>query len=412
MDIKSITDMDNLNSEISQLETDISFLRERLKHVEDNLKAYNASQNASETNSDSIDQLRSGIERIQKTIQEKEQLLDEKKKQLTSAQISQYSYSDSGLKEKKKNKEKKKKNIALIALVVLLVLGVVSQIHIHTWVDASCTEPKHCTGCGETEGKALGHDWIAATCTEPKKCKRCGETEGKELGHTWIEATCQSPKTCKVCGKTEGSKVSKNHVVTDWTVIQEPTCSVSGIKRGTCDLCGTEVDEAIEKIAHTPGDTKITKEATDVSPGEKSVICSVCGEIISTEKYTLTPAEAKEYFMNHCQSISYEELARYPDKYKGQYVKFRGEVIQVIEGGLFTTKYAFRINVTQQGSYYTYWDDTVYVTYKPKSSDEAKILEDDIVTFYGVFDGDYTYTTVLGARVTVPSVDAEYIIVE
>lgn len=76
--------------------------------------------------------------------------------------------------------------------------------HKHTWVEATCTEPRTCTECGETEGEPLGHTWVEATCTEPKHCSVCGETEGEPLGHTWIEANYQDPKTCSVCGATEG----------------------------------------------------------------------------------------------------------------------------------------------------------------------------------------------------------------
>lgn len=53
--------------------------------------------------------------------------------------------------------------------------------HSHKWAEATCTEPKTCTECGETEGEALGHDWAEQTYYEPKTCKRCGKTEGKSL---------------------------------------------------------------------------------------------------------------------------------------------------------------------------------------------------------------------------------------
>lgn len=38
----------------------------------------------------------------------------------------------------------------------------------HVWKDATCTEPKTCTVCGETEGEPLGHDFADNVCT------RCG----------------------------------------------------------------------------------------------------------------------------------------------------------------------------------------------------------------------------------------------
>lgn len=76
--------------------------------------------------------------------------------------------------------------------------------HEHTWIEATCTEPKTCSECGETEGEPLGHTWVEATCTEPKTCSVCGETEGEPLGHTLTEANYQQPATCEVCGETVG----------------------------------------------------------------------------------------------------------------------------------------------------------------------------------------------------------------
>ena len=81
-------------------------------------------------------------------------------------------------------------------------------VHEHTWADATCTEPKKCTECGETEGEPLGHDWTEATCEAPKTCSRCGATEGEPLEHDWAFATPDAPKTCKKCGATEGEAVS------------------------------------------------------------------------------------------------------------------------------------------------------------------------------------------------------------
>ena len=49
------------------------------------------------------------------------------------------------------------------------------------------------TGC------ACNHEWRNATCTEPKTCAKCGETEGAPLGHAWTEATSTTPATCLVC---------------------------------------------------------------------------------------------------------------------------------------------------------------------------------------------------------------------
>ena len=35
-------------------------------------------------------------------------------------------------------------------------------------------------GCG----CSCRHEWVDATCTEPKTCAKCGETQGEARGHT------------------------------------------------------------------------------------------------------------------------------------------------------------------------------------------------------------------------------------
>lgn len=95
----------------------------------------------------------------------------------------------------------KKIRLSLLLLTVALLSGCCMK---HEWKEASCTEPKTCVKCGETEGEALGHTWVEATCEEPKHCSVCGLTEGEALGHKFTEVNYQQPATCTVCGKTEG----------------------------------------------------------------------------------------------------------------------------------------------------------------------------------------------------------------
>ena len=68
--------------------------------------------------------------------------------------------------------------------------------HVHSFRDATCTDPKTCS-CGETEGKANGHSWKDATCSEPKTCTVCGTTSGLTAGHSFVSGKCAS------CGKTD-----------------------------------------------------------------------------------------------------------------------------------------------------------------------------------------------------------------
>ncbi len=110
-------------------------------------------------------------------------------------------------------------------------------------------------------------------------------------------------------------------------------------------------------------------------------------------------------FKKSCKKYTFEQMARNPDKFKGTNVKLTGEVVQVIEGTLSTD---LRVNITKEGTYSTYYTDTIYVTYYPEDG-EDKILEDDIITIYGTSQGDYTYTSTLGAPITLPYISAKYI---
>ena len=113
---------------------------------------------------------------------------------------------------------------------------------------------------------------------------------------------------------------------------------------------------------------------------------------------TITP----ESYKAQCKDILYNDLARTPDSYLGEYIKFTGEIIQVQESG---TDAIYRINVTQDK--YGYWDDTIIASFDLSNS-SSRFLEDDIVTFYGIYAGLYTYTSVLGADITIPSMSIEY----
>lgn len=99
----------------------------------------------------------------------------------------------------------KKLLVLTLALTCLLLF---SGCCFHSeWLAATCTAPKTCTECGETEGEPLGHSWTDATCADPKTCATCHLTEGEALGHAWTDATTETPKTCTVCDATEGERI-------------------------------------------------------------------------------------------------------------------------------------------------------------------------------------------------------------
>ena len=172
---------------------------------------------------------------------------------------------------------------------------------------------------------------------------------------------------------------------------------------------GTVIDEnnsGIHVIAsYKNGDTKeistyeIAEPATLVAGETSTVIVRCENQECKLDVACTTLSEAQ--FKEKCESIAYSDLARNPDEYQGKYVKFTGKVVQTMEGESIG---ALRVNVTK-GKYS--YDDTVYVLYAIDSSN--RVLEDDIVTFYGYSGGLYSYESVLGATITIPSVYAMYV---
>ena len=113
--------------------------------------------------------------------------------------------------------------------------------------------------------------------------------------------------------------------------------------------------------------------------------------------------QKEKEFKNSCKTYTYESLARNPEKMKGTKVKLTGEVAQVSEG-MYSN--GLRVDITKDE--YGWYEDTIYVTYVPEEG-EDKILEDDIITIWGTSKGEYSYTSIVGASITIPYVSAEYI---
>lgn len=128
-------------------------------------------------------------------------------------------------------------------------------------------------------------------------------------------------------------------------------------------------------------------------------------EIKKTEKQKYTEEEYKSL----CEKIDYKKIARSPDDSIGTKVYGTGEVIQVIDED--TEMATFRINVTPEMNYdnteVLYYTDTVLaVIYNYDMNN--RLLEDDIIDFWGIARGNYTYETVLGDSNTVPLIQIDY----
>lgn len=279
-----------------------------------------------------------------------------------------------------------------------------SPVGEHSWKDATCTDPKNCSVCGTTEGESLGHTWIAATCTEAKTCSVCDETEGNPLGHTWKDATCTEPKTCETCNITEGE--ATGHKVDAWEESLKATCTSEGKNEGVCSVCNETIEKTIKQKKHKAGDWEITEKATFNSEGTRQKKCKNCGKVLKEESYELSDSEKESQFKSTCKEYTYEEIARNPDDHFLEHAVYTGEVVQVIEGDDGELQFRISITPTSWGGY----TDTIFVELPEFAAKRLKsrILEDDIVTVWGYNFSTISYETVLGAKMTIPAVSAEY----
>ncbi len=102
------------------------------------------------------------------------------------------------------------KKALLIPLLCCLLLSGCS--HRHEWQEATCTAPRTCATCQETEGDPLDHDWQEADCTTPRSCKRCGITEGEAPGHEFSAPNYQDAPVCARCGLEQGEALTADFV--------------------------------------------------------------------------------------------------------------------------------------------------------------------------------------------------------
>lgn len=115
------------------------------------------------------------------------------------------------------------------------------------------------------------------------------------------------------------------------------------------------------------------------------------------------PQDKKEESSNvesYSTDITYEQLARTPDDYKGKKVSMTGKVVQVMENSDIT-----QLRVAINGNY----DDIVLLEINKSDLDKSRILDDDLITFYGTSADVYTYKATLGQEITVPAIVANKI---
>ncbi len=110
-------------------------------------------------------------------------------------------------------------------------------------------------------------------------------------------------------------------------------------------------------------------------------------------------AKAAEEAAGYETGITYDQLARTPDDFKGKKVKFYGKVIQVIDSGS-----SVQIRLAVDDNY-----DTVLLGEYDSKIVSSRVLDDDHITIYGTSVGVITYKSTMGGNITIPGVYIERI---
>lgn len=185
---------------------------------------------------------------------------------------------------------------AALFCILLRACGIITLTdHEHEWQEATCTEPRTCATCDEQEGEPLGHTWILATCTEAEHCSVCGQNRhwySEPAGHDWEMPTCTTPKTCSRCGETTGEAYGHNFAAYQWETTVEPTCQTEGEATHTCTRCGEAETKALSIIDHKADGWTIIQEATATMRGIRVKLCTMCGTEIDREEYQYTQTSA------------------------------------------------------------------------------------------------------------------------
>jgi len=105
-------------------------------------------------------------------------------------------------------------------------------------------------------------------------------------------------------------------------------------------------------------------------------------------------------------SLTYEQMARTPEQYKGQAVCLKGQIVDVSDPRDGRAQVGYGIDLIEPGRHLM--DSLISAGYT-RSSNEPHLLAWDNIEFCGTFIGPVTYKTAFGADNTVPLVAIDVI---
>lgn len=115
------------------------------------------------------------------------------------------------------------------------------------------------------------------------------------------------------------------------------------------------------------------------------------------ENYVPEPEEPKN-LDGYRKDVTFDDLSRKPNEYKGEYICYTGEVVQLLE-----KESENNLRIAIDGDY----NKIIYVGYFPSTINE-RVLEGDKITIYGQYLGIIQYDSVM-TTVSIPGIWVEHI---
>lgn len=257
------------------------------------------------------------------------------------------------------------------------------------------TDSKFCPECG-TDLTSVDEYRVCPKCgieTKSKFCPECG-TPIEAMAVSDFDASSEDNKEA-VEIETAVKEVAKKTPISVTTNTNEEKDSISGkgkLSKKTIAIIAAAVVALFAIIGllggNGSGDQTTSEEPTVEEPVVEEPVVeepepepepeyNFFGEFTTEEDY---------------ESLNYDNIARNPDDYKGNKYVGSGTVLQVLESD---TEVDMRVAVDDD------YDKVIYLIYDPSIVD-SRMLEDDNVTFYGESQGLYSYTSTMGATITIP----------
>ena len=173
--------------------------------------------------------------------------------------------------------------------------------------------------------------------------------------------------------------------------------------KATLDITKAELESLKEEYNNYKESMKPYEEMSAAEAEAAKLAAEQEAERIKAEEAAKAEAEAAaraaEEAKGYETGITYDQLARTPDEYKGKKVKFTGRVVQLIEND---SEINIRLAVDDN------YDTIIFGGYDP-SIVSSRVLEEDVITIYGNSIGLYSYESTLGGKITVPGIWIEKI---